>query len=1017
MTRSFFRAFRLSSKSHLSNSKTLLLGGVSALLMMGGVQTAQAQQCVMGAGNVVTCSGGYIGTPYIAPTNTAVTVNVESGTTVQGSGVGVQVSGTGDSTINNFGTIQDGSTSVEMIGVAGFTKTLNNNGTLNGGVVGSGDGTIIIRQNGQLNGPITITGNGNNELYIGQGLSVNGLVSITGATNLIDNSGFFNNGLTLVGTVSNTVINRQNAQISTTSAFSSPDNQIDNSGTINNGLSFTGNSSNAIFNRETGTIHGDIVSTGSGSNLIDNTGLISNNITLGSGIDILINRPKGTVQDIIQGTIDLGAGNDSFNMLGGVINGQILLGTGDDVSQITGGLISTSYNAGPGNDELTWSGGNISAGLTMDTGDDYALFQNLTTQNLTTGMRIDGGLGNDFLRWDNTKADGVDRYVNWEVFDLTNGSELTFANYATLKLGDAETGTGKLSIDATSTVFAGNGTHSVAPFTNGALVNVTNAGTIDLTNNNTNATDRFVVYGNYVGQNGRIDLQTVLGADNSPSDQLVISGNGASGTGSTKLYITNVGGQGSVTTGDGIRVVDAANGATTAAGAFSLGNTVAAGMFEYQLFRGGTSAGSQDSWFLRNAVFQIPDPGNVPAPPFPPDGGNPGSGGSSGGGTGGTGGGTGGTGGGTGGTGGGTGGTGGGTGGTGGGTGGSGGGTIGTGVGGSGSGGGRKDAILLIRPEAANYVMTPVLAQQLGLATLDTFHRRQGDQSLLKGNGVTPAGWARVFGGSTDEKWKAQVPGYSFNAAPKFDGTLWGLQAGLDLYGIDHSDGSRDRFGIFYSHAEMDGDVYGYTSGIRNNRSGTANLKSDSLGAYWTRVAAAGWYVDAVLMHSWYSGKARSLRGIGDDTRGTGWAASLETGYPIKLSQSWVLEPMAQIIWQRISMDSNTDPYSVINYRNFNSFTGRIGARLEGDVVLGSLAVKPFLGVSLWHSFSSKSKTVFNTTNLDVDLKGTWVEVNGGFSTQLSEAISLYAAASYSKNIGGEKKNSYGGNLGLRVTF
>ena len=83
-------------------------------------------------------------------------------------------------------------------------------------------------------------------------------------------------------------------------------------------------------------------------------------------------------------------------------------------------------------------------------------------------------------------------------------------------------------------------------------------------------------------------LNTVLGGDGSPSDRLVISGGTASG--STIVHVTNVGGVGAETTGNGIQVVSAVSGATTAAGAFALSaGELRAGAFDYDLFRGGVS--------------------------------------------------------------------------------------------------------------------------------------------------------------------------------------------------------------------------------------------------------------------------------------------------------------------------------------------------------------------------------------------------------------------------------------------
>ena len=59
---------------------------------------------------------------------------------------------------------------------------------------------------------------------------------------------------------------------------------------------------------------------------------------------------------------------------------------------------------------------------------------------------------------------------------------------------------------------------------------------------------------------------------------------------------------GAATLQDGIMVVEAANGGTTARGAFALSGPVAAGAFEYFLFKGGVSAGTDENWYLRSTL-------------------------------------------------------------------------------------------------------------------------------------------------------------------------------------------------------------------------------------------------------------------------------------------------------------------------------------------------------------------------------------------------------------------------------
>ena len=98
----------------------------------------------------------------------------------------------------------------------------------------------------------------------------------------------------------------------------------------------------------------------------------------------------------------------------------------------------------------------------------------------------------------------------------------------------------------------------------------------------------------YFGQSSTIGLNTRLGTDGSPSDRLVIDGGTASGN--TFLKIANTTGAGALTTGNGILVVDAINGATTASGAFSLSRPVVAGPYEYTLFRSSVDAGNPEAW-------------------------------------------------------------------------------------------------------------------------------------------------------------------------------------------------------------------------------------------------------------------------------------------------------------------------------------------------------------------------------------------------------------------------------------
>ncbi|WP_411728675.1 pertactin-like passenger domain-containing protein [Methyloglobulus sp.] len=412
-------------------------------------------------------------------------------------------------------------------------------------------------------------------------------------------------------------------------------------------------------------------------------GTIVGAVTQGAGIDTFT-MTGGQIQSLAQGDA-----RDTFFMSSGTIVGNISVSGGDDQVTVTGGRVIGDIRTSFGNDTFVWDGGGVINGNILmgnGTGIDTAALRNLTSANMGPTLVIDGGFGVSHLSFDNVVTDGVSRFQDWETFAVANGSQLTFDG--NLVLGDASTGTGSFSVDSSSTLFGGNGVNpQISPAVAGQLVTFSNAGAIDLSNGPVSAADSFTIVGNYIGMGGHLNLQTILGTDNSPSDKLAVSGGSASGT--TNVGVTNVGGSGGLTLNNGILVVQAVDGGTTAPGAFSLaGGSVSAGAYQYYLFRGGATGGTANNWYLRSNLAPTPPgvPSPQPAPGTPP---------------------------------------------------------LPT---------ASETPIPLYRPETALYSAVPALARQVGYASLGTFHERQGEQSLLKGNGPASAAWGRALGKHTDQQ-------------------------------------------------------------------------------------------------------------------------------------------------------------------------------------------------------------------------------------------------------------------------
>ncbi|RWN35134.1 MAG: autotransporter outer membrane beta-barrel domain-containing protein [Mesorhizobium sp.] len=720
------------------------------------------------------------------------------------------------------------------------------------------------------------------------------------------------------------------------------------------------------------------------------------------------------------GTIDrnlvTGFDKDTIILSGGTIGGNISVSGGNDSVTVTGGTVGGDILMSFGADNFVWNGGGIIYGSVDLGGDnDTARLSNLTNANIGATDAISGGAGTDALTLDNVKLDGVSRLQNWESIDATNDTELTMDS--NLVLGDSGTGTGSLSVDAASTLYGGGFNAAIQAFTAGQLAQVTNAGRIDLTNG-TGATDSLTISGNYVGLGGLLLIQTELGDDSSASDKLVLSSGTASG--STGISVVNLGGAGAATTQDGIMVVQAINGATSGATTFALDAPVAAGAFEYYLFKGGVSAGSEENWYLRSTLNTpappaaappvleptappepeppaaeppppppselpptppptegdinnppvdptppvqaadpepepppAPPPAPVADPPPPPP-------------------------------------------------------VVPTDVPDLPTPAAGEE-ILLYRIEVPVYSALPPVAEHLAMTTLGTFHERRGEQSLLSNTELSPV-WGRIFG--QDSKMA-----YSGTVSPSFDGTLFGLQAGFDLFGRETASGQTDRAGLFVAYASMNGDVRGQALGWDNLSVGSMDINGTSVGGYWTRIGQGGWYLDGVLMATFFGGDATSSRGIGIDVGGTGVTASLEGGYPIALGQGWTLEPQAQLVWQQLSIDDASDRFASVSFDTDGNVTGRLGARLQGETTINGMALQPYLKANIWHDFGGTSHVNFDTTDISTEGRSTSFEFGGGVIAKVTDKVSIFATGDYTTNLGGDERRILEGNLGFSVKW
>lgn len=670
----------------------------------------------------------------------------------------------------------------------------------------------------------------------------------------------------------------------------------------------------------------------------------------------------------ILGNLLTGFGTDTIIVSGGRIGGNISVSGGNDSITVTGGEIVGEIRASAGNDSLTWdSGGIIRSVILMGDGDDRATLRNLSASSLAQTPTLDGGNGSDLLTFDNTTTSGVARYINWETVNLNNKSQLDFdGNFV---LGDSTTGSGVFNIDSSSVVTSAKG--SLTPISADQRATLNNAGIIDLGSGNSRTSDTLTVQGNYAGNGGQLWLQSPMGDDSSPSDKLVVNNGTLSGT--TSITVSNLGGTGAATLQNGIQVVQAQGTAISDSGAFRLKAPLSVGAFDYYLFKGGVTAGSENSWYLRSSVVAPPlvaapvpdpDPTPNPDPTVPPvlvplvalpvaAVGTP---------------------------------------------------PLPTPVAGA-------APVPLYRQEVPVWSVLPPAAAQLALTALGTFHDRQGDQRLLKETGAFGAGWGRVYGKNIEQTWAGTV-------TPRLDGSLNGFQVGNDLFGSQTSGGQTQRTGFFVGHSRLKGDVDGFNQGFQDKRAGKVELQGDSLGLYWTLTDPKGWYLDTVAMYTWLNGDSHSERSLKIDNDGHAMTLSVEAGYPVAVANNWVVEPQLQVINQKVDLKHQDDGISKLSFDSDAAWTGRLGARLKGRYDVADLPLEPYLRVNLWHTMSGTDTVTFDdSTEINTRQRSSSADLGLGAILTLAPAVSMYANADYSSNIDSNPLRGMSGNLGVRMSW
>ncbi|MDE9707477.1 autotransporter outer membrane beta-barrel domain-containing protein [Citrobacter portucalensis] len=527
--------------------------------------------------------------------------------------------------------------------------------------------------------------------------------------------------------------------------------------------------------------------------------------------------------------------------------------------------------------------------------------------------------------------------------------------------------------------------------------NVTNQGVIR--SSSTTPGNALIINGDYTGNGGQLSLNASLGDDNSPTDQLIVSGNV---NGSTTLYINNVDGVGAYTD-QGIEIVDV--GGISSDDAFSLGNQIQIGLYEYRLYE------DNESWYLRSKAETPDDPDDDITPidpddsdvtpvdpddddsdvtPVDPDDGgsdvtpvDPDDGGSD--------------------------------------------------VTPVDPDDGGSD-VTPVDPDDGGSDVTPVDPDDSGSDVIPSNPQYRADIGAYLGNqwlarslqmqtlfnregslyrSAEGSVWARMKGGKTDTS--------AVNGNIDMDSDYTQFQLGSDL-ATWRDDQQSITFGLMASYLDGSTDSTGNRGADGSQFTATGDIDGYNLGAYATWFSDArqhrGWYVDTWYQYGFYNNSVENGNTGSTHYDSLAHAISLESGYRYNINLSSAntvsLTPQAQVIWQRYEADSVETNGTRIDGQNGDSWTTRLGLRIDSQLSFVDATVRPFAEINWLHSTDDLAVSFDNAT-VKQDLPADRSELKVGIQANLNSQWNVSVQAAGQK--GNNDYRDLNGSFNLRYSW
>lgn len=407
---------------------------------------------------------------------------------------------------------------------------------------------------------------------------------------------------------------------------------------------------------------------------------------------------------------------------------------------------------------------------------------------------------------------------------------------------------------------------------NQTMNSLSNAGTLYFSQNGSTAGTVLSITGDYVGQNGTLVMNGVLGEDTSLVDRLEIAGNA---TGTTNVQVHNLGGNGAQTV-EGLHIIDI--GGTSNHDAFVQDGRIVAGAYDYQLVQGNTSQSDTQGWYLTSLYAP-------PPPPTPPSNLNPGD-------TGGNG---------------------------------------NSGSNGSNSANNTQQApgVRVIRPEGAAYLSNLAAANTMFNLRL---HDRQNEvanasDAANTSNAASFTPWVRYDYRHNDFK--------DSSGQLSSKGRSNVIQIGTSLFEHATENHGRVNIGVMGGYGRYSGDSTNALNGYKTSNK-LQGYQAGIYGTWYGQTEQKGGpYVDTWLMWNHFNADVNGQGLTQESYHLNGLSASIEAGYTINAGHlgnynTWV-EPQVQLVWMGVKPRDHRETNGTLITGQENNIQTRVGARFSAS--------------------------------------------------------------------------------------